>query len=82
MSFIPFRDASQGEADHGISIQDVLWGAWKARRYGLLTLDDDFDVAEYEVCRSRFRPRLDDTDQAGPLQWFEQPNKGDLNTSW
>lgn len=49
MSFIPFRDASQGEADHGISIQDVIWGAWKARRYGLLSLDDDFDAAEYEV---------------------------------
>ena len=48
-SFIPFRDAAQGESDHGIGIQDVLWGAWKARTYGLVACDEDFDVEAYEV---------------------------------
>jgi cell division cycle 14 len=49
MSFIPFRDASQGEADHGLSMQDVIWGVWKAVQYGLLSLEDDFDAEAYEV---------------------------------
>jgi cell division cycle 14 len=54
-SFLPFRDAAQGAADHGISIQDIVWGVWKAKNYGLVN-GDGVDAEAYEV--SWFRMRI------------------------
>src|SRR5262249_27238324 len=45
--FMPFRDAGYSQADYGISVQDVVYGLWKAKEKGCCGLDN-FDLAEYE----------------------------------
>ncbi|KZT62206.1 phosphatases II, partial [Calocera cornea HHB12733] len=47
MEFMPFRDAGRGKSDFNLSIQDCLWGLWKALQNGLCDLND-FPVEEYE----------------------------------
>ena len=36
---MPFRDAGYSQADFGISIQDVLYGVWRAKQENLCSLD-------------------------------------------
>lgn len=43
---MPFRDAGYSQADYGITIQDVIYGAWKAKEEGLITMDR-FNLLEY-----------------------------------
>jgi cell division cycle 14 len=38
--FMPFRDAGYSQADYGLSIQDVVYGVWKAKEEGLIGLKD------------------------------------------
>ncbi|KZV73558.1 phosphatases II [Peniophora sp. CONT] len=47
LEFQPFRDAGRGRADFHLSIQDCLWGMYKAIQNGLCDLSE-FDVGEYE----------------------------------
>ncbi|KAG6896682.1 hypothetical protein C0992_006755 [Termitomyces sp. T32_za158] len=47
MEFMPFRDAGRGPSDFNLSIQDCLWGIWKAMQNGLLDMND-FSVEDYE----------------------------------
>jgi len=35
---MPFRDAGYSQADYGISVQDVIYGVWKAKSKGLLDM--------------------------------------------
>lgn len=44
---MPFRDAGRGYSDFNLSIQDCLWGMYKAMQNGLCDLNE-FDVTEYE----------------------------------
>ncbi|CAK7219589.1 cell division control protein 14 [Sporothrix curviconia] len=44
---MPFRDAGYSQADYGITVQDVVYGVWKAKEEGCCQLDN-FDLAEYE----------------------------------
>jgi len=44
---MPFRDAGRGRSDFNLSIQDCLWGMYKAMQNGLCDLNE-FDVNEYE----------------------------------
>jgi cell division cycle 14 len=44
---MPFRDAGYSQADYGITVQDVVYGVWKAREEGCCALDN-FDLDEYE----------------------------------
>ncbi|KAI9734590.1 MAG: cell division control protein 14 [Cirrosporium novae-zelandiae] len=44
---MPFRDAGYSQADYIITIQDVVYGVWKAKEEGLCGLKD-FDLEEYE----------------------------------
>ncbi|KAL8388444.1 hypothetical protein RB595_009240 [Gaeumannomyces hyphopodioides] len=44
---MPFRDAGYSQADYGITVQDVVYGVWKAKEEGCVGLDS-FDLAEYE----------------------------------
>ena len=44
---MPFRDAGRGRADFNLSIQDCLWGVWKAMAAGLCDMNE-FDVDDYE----------------------------------
>lgn len=44
---MPFRDAGRGRSDFNLSIQDCLWGVWKAMSYGLCDMNE-FDVEDYE----------------------------------
>lgn len=44
---MPFRDAGRGRSDFNLSIQDCLWGMWKAMNNGLCNMND-FSVEEYE----------------------------------
>ncbi|KAI9697762.1 MAG: cell division control protein 14 [Candelina mexicana] len=44
---MPFRDAGYSQADYSISIQDVVYGVWKAKEEGLCALRE-FSLEEYE----------------------------------
>ena len=44
---MPFRDAGYSQADYGLTIQDVVYGVWKAKEEGCCLLDN-FDLDEYE----------------------------------
>ncbi|KAI1184665.1 tyrosine-protein phosphatase CDC14 [Nemania serpens] len=44
---MPFRDAGYSQADYGLTIQDVVYGVWKAKEEGCCALDN-FDLDEYE----------------------------------
>ncbi|ORY65909.1 tyrosine-protein phosphatase CDC14 [Pseudomassariella vexata] len=44
---MPFRDAGYSQADYGITVQDVVYGVWKAKEEGCCALDN-FDLDEYE----------------------------------
>ncbi|EFX04003.1 protein-tyrosine phosphatase [Grosmannia clavigera kw1407] len=45
---MPFRDAGYSQADYGITVQDIVYGVWKAKEEGCCVLDS-FDLAEYET---------------------------------
>ncbi|KZT12703.1 phosphatases II [Laetiporus sulphureus 93-53] len=47
IEFMPFRDAGRGRSDFNLSIQDCLWGIYKAMQNGLCDMNE-FDVEEYE----------------------------------
>ncbi|GBE79144.1 Tyrosine-protein phosphatase CDC14 homolog [Sparassis crispa] len=47
MEFMPFRDAGRGRSDFNLSIQDCLWGLYKAMQNGLCDMNE-FDVEDYE----------------------------------
>ncbi|KAF2154678.1 phosphatases II [Myriangium duriaei CBS 260.36] len=44
---MPFRDAGYSQADYGLTIQDVVYGVWKAKEEKLCTISG-FDLGEYE----------------------------------
>ena len=44
---MPFRDAGYSQADYGITVQDVVYGVWKAKEESCCVLDN-FDLDEYE----------------------------------
>ncbi len=44
---MPFRDAGYSQADYGISVQDVVYGVWKAKEEACCTVEN-FDLDEYE----------------------------------
>ncbi|EDN08484.1 tyrosine-protein phosphatase CDC14 [Histoplasma capsulatum] len=45
--YMPFRDAGYSQADFVLTIQDVVYGVWKAKEEGLCGLKD-FSLEEYE----------------------------------
>jgi cell division cycle 14 len=47
LEFMPFRDAGRGPSDFNLTIQDCLWGFYKAKQNGLCDMNE-FDVDEYE----------------------------------
>ncbi|KAG4306023.1 hypothetical protein PORY_000011 [Pneumocystis oryctolagi] len=46
--YIPFRDAGYAPADYGISIQDCVYGLWKAKEANILNIKN-LDLEEYET---------------------------------
>lgn len=44
---MPFRDAGYSQADYSLTIQDVIYGVWKAKEENLVSLKD-FSLEEYE----------------------------------
>ena len=42
---MPFRDAGYSEADFGISVQDVVYGVWKAKEEGICGMEN-FNLEE------------------------------------
>ncbi|KAK4556898.1 cell division control protein 14 [Recurvomyces mirabilis] len=44
---MPFRDAGYSQADYALTIQDVVYGVWKAKEEGLVGLKE-FSLEEYE----------------------------------
>ncbi|CZS91249.1 related to CDC14-dual specificity phosphatase [Rhynchosporium agropyri] len=44
---MPFRDAGYSQADYGITVQDVVYGVWRAKEQGFCALSQ-FDLEEYE----------------------------------
>ncbi len=47
MEFQPFRDAGYGRADYFLTMQDVLYGTYRARSLNLLDMTE-FNLDEYE----------------------------------
>jgi cell division cycle 14 len=47
LEFLPFCDAGRGPSDFSLSIQDCLWGVWKAMQNGLCDMNE-FSVEDYE----------------------------------
>ena len=45
--FMPFRDAGYSHADFEVTIQDVVYGVWRAKERNLLDMRS-FDLEEYE----------------------------------
>ncbi|KAF2670343.1 phosphatases II [Microthyrium microscopicum] len=45
---MPFRDAGYSVADFGLTIQDIVYGVWRAKEEKLITLDN-FNLEEYET---------------------------------
>lgn len=37
---MPFRDAGYSQADYGLTIQDVVYGVWKAKEEDMIALKD------------------------------------------
>ena len=44
---MPFRDAGYSQADYGITVQDIVYGVWKAKEEKCCALEN-FDLDEYE----------------------------------
>src|SRR5690606_37144512 len=44
---MPFRDAGYAQADFGLTIQDIVYGVWKAKEKGILNIRE-FNLDEYE----------------------------------
>lgn len=44
---MPFRDAGYSQADYGITVQDVVYGVWRAKEEGVVDLEN-FNLDEYE----------------------------------
>lgn len=44
---MPFRDAGYSQADYGITVQDVVYGVWKAKEEKVVDLEN-FNLDEYE----------------------------------
>ncbi|RDW63911.1 (phosphotyrosine protein) phosphatase II [Coleophoma crateriformis] len=57
---MPFRDAGYSQADYGITVQDVVYGVWRAKEQGFCALPA-FDLEEYE--------RFERVDQ-GDFNWL------------
>ncbi|KAG8526828.1 uncharacterized protein KY384_008257 [Bacidia gigantensis] len=57
---MPFRDAGYSQADFSLSIQDVLYGVWRAKQEKLCSLDG-FNIRDYE--------RFERVDQ-GDFNWL------------
>lgn len=57
---MPFRDAGYSQADYGITVQDVVYGVWRAKEQGFCALPQ-FDLEEYE--------RFERVDQ-GDFNWL------------
>lgn len=57
---MPFRDAGYSQADYEITIQDVVYGVWRAKEQGFCALPQ-FDLEEYE--------RFERVDQ-GDFNWL------------
>ncbi|KAF6762821.1 phospho protein phosphatase [Ephemerocybe angulata] len=47
IEFMSFRDAGRGPSDFNLSIQDCLWGLWKAMQHNLCDMNE-FNLDEYE----------------------------------
>ncbi|ODV82706.1 hypothetical protein CANARDRAFT_30625 [[Candida] arabinofermentans NRRL YB-2248] len=45
--FMPFRDAGYSNADYELTIQDVVYGVWRAKERGMIDITS-FDLEEYE----------------------------------
>ena len=37
--FMPFRDAGYTQADYGLTVQDVVYGVWRAKEEGILDFE-------------------------------------------
>ena len=46
--FMPFRDAGYTQADYGLTVQDVVYGVWKAKEEGILDFQR-FSLEEYAI---------------------------------
>ena len=44
--FMPWRDAGYSQADFTITLQDCVYGLWRAKEAGLISIKDGFNLEE------------------------------------
>ena len=44
--FLPWRDAGYSQADFTITLQDCVYGLWRAKEAGLIGIKDGFNLEE------------------------------------
>jgi cell division cycle 14 len=44
--FLPWRDAGYSVADFTITLQDCVYGLWRAKEEGLISIKDGFNLEE------------------------------------
>jgi hypothetical protein len=44
--FLPWRDAGYSQADFTINLQDCVYGLWRAKEAGLISIKDGFNLEE------------------------------------
>lgn len=44
--FLPWRDAGYSQADFTITLQDCVYGLWRAKEAGLISIKDGFNLEE------------------------------------
>jgi cell division cycle 14 len=66
---MPFRDAGYSQADYGLSVQDVVYGVWRAKEEGLCRLKE-FSLDEYVSAKSIVEPKADvKPDMSSSKEW-------------
>lgn len=71
---MPFRDAGYSQADFGLSVQDVVYGVWKAKEEKLCGFRE-FSLQEYGRPRLQLSSRL----TSDRYERYERVDQGDFN---
>lgn len=72
--FLPWRDAGYSQADFTITLQDCVYGLWRAKEAGLISIKDGFNLEELFpilfclICRYEKYERVEN----GDFNWVTQ----------
>src|SRR5208282_204840 len=72
--FLPWRDAGYSQADFTITLQDCVYGLWRAKEAGLISIKDGFNLEEYVPPKSQTKRRYEKYERVenGDFNWVTQ----------